>query len=120
MTSIVVIIPYFGIWPAWFDLFLESCKWNSSITWLFYTDCGGRKEVGVNIRFTHVTFEEYCRKVSQQLKINFRPENPINYVILNPPMDLFMKRISMPMIMLDSVILMSFMGISEILLQKKF
>jgi hypothetical protein len=36
--SILIVMPYFGQWPEWMDLFLETCRWNPSITWLFLSD----------------------------------------------------------------------------------
>ncbi|WP_223549286.1 DUF6625 family protein [Aestuariivivens sp. NBU2969] len=37
--NIAFIVPYYGKWPVWFPAFLVSCKNNSSITWLFFSDC---------------------------------------------------------------------------------
>ncbi|WP_371417607.1 DUF6625 family protein [Anabaena sp. UHCC 0187] len=36
--KIAIIIVYFGQWPVWFPAFLESCRYNSSVNWLFFTD----------------------------------------------------------------------------------
>jgi hypothetical protein len=35
-----ILIPYFGAWPPWMGLFLESCRANPSIDWLLLGDCG--------------------------------------------------------------------------------
>ncbi len=40
LPSIGFVIPYFGNWPFWFPFFLESCRANPSINWIFHTDCG--------------------------------------------------------------------------------
>ena len=37
-SSILLIIPYFGKFKNYFQLFLESCRVNSSINWLILTD----------------------------------------------------------------------------------
>ena len=29
--KIIMLMPYFGKWPVWMDLYIESCKWNPSI-----------------------------------------------------------------------------------------
>ena len=84
MKSIAIIIPYFGKWPSWFDLFLESCKWNSSIKWIFYSDCDEIQESHENIVFNHIKFDEYCAKVSQILKINFNPKKAYKLCDIKP------------------------------------
>lgn len=38
MKSIIIILPYFGKFPAYFPLFLKSCAANPSIKWLLLTD----------------------------------------------------------------------------------
>lgn len=38
MNKIALIIPYFGKLPNYFQLFLNSCRFNSHIDWLLYTD----------------------------------------------------------------------------------
>ncbi|WP_420882928.1 DUF6625 family protein [Zooshikella ganghwensis] len=39
LKTIAIIIPYFGQWPEWIDLYIESCKHNPSIDWLLFSDC---------------------------------------------------------------------------------
>ena len=36
--KIVMILPYFGKLPNYFDLWLQSAEKNSTIDWLIYTD----------------------------------------------------------------------------------
>ena len=38
-ASIAIVLPYFGKLPNYFPLFLESCRKNPTVNWLFYTDC---------------------------------------------------------------------------------
>ena len=38
MTSILIVLPYFGRFPNYFNLFLKSCAVNSTINWLLVTD----------------------------------------------------------------------------------
>jgi hypothetical protein len=33
------VVPYFGTWPRWFPAYLQSCRYNPSIRWIFFTDC---------------------------------------------------------------------------------
>ncbi len=82
--SIVFIVPYFGKWPKWFDLFLLTCKYNPSISWFFYTDCGVPKNTPSNIFFNELSFSDYKSKVSESLKINFNPDSPYKLCDIKP------------------------------------
>lgn len=37
--KIGIIVVYFGQWPVWFPAFLQSCRYNSTVNWIFFTDC---------------------------------------------------------------------------------
>lgn len=82
--SIVLLVPYFGRWPEWFEFFLHSCRFNSDIQWLFYTDCGIPKNAPNNVSFTMVSFADYKNLVSQRLGINFQPDSPYKLCDLKP------------------------------------
>lgn len=84
MKSIALIMPFFGEWPQWKDLFFNSCASNSDVDFYFYTDCGVPVEQAPNLHFTEVSFEEYCEKVSQALGINFSPSSPRKLCDLKP------------------------------------
>lgn len=71
--SLVKIIPWFGQWPEWFEFFLESCRHNPDIDWLFYTDAVPPKNAPHNVRFNILSFSEYKAVVSNRLNINFNP-----------------------------------------------
>lgn len=68
--SIIIIIDYFGKWPAWFPLFLESCKHNPTINWLFHTDCDFEECTIENVTFKYITKENYIANVNEKLKTN--------------------------------------------------
>ena len=75
-TKIAIIIPYFGKFPGWIDLYLFSCSKNSFIDFWFFTDCDIPHKVYKNTFFKKITFKEYCEQVSHALGITFAPENP--------------------------------------------
>lgn len=83
-NRIVFLIPYFSHWPEWIDLFVESCKANSSIQWIFFTDCGEPMNNSPNVIFIPTTFTEYKEMVSKRLEINFNPESPYKLCDLKP------------------------------------
>ncbi|MDR2837065.1 MAG: hypothetical protein LBV49_00600 [Azonexus sp.] len=86
--SICFLIPYFGKWPFWFPFFLESCRYNPSIQWIFYTDCGIPETVPGNVTFIETTFENYCKKISGSLEINFRPGSAYKLCDIKPAIGL--------------------------------
>jgi len=74
--SIAIVIPYFGKWPEWIDFFMLSCKYNTSIDWYFFTDCGLPKCNPTNCHFYHMTFEEYKQLLRDRLKIDTKDLTP--------------------------------------------
>ena len=65
-TRIKIIIPYFGHWPEWINLFLQSCAYNADIDWLFYTDCGEPEVRPANTEFITIRFVDYKKQVSEK------------------------------------------------------
>lgn len=86
MYSIALIMPYFGDWPIWSDLFFQSCRYNNSIDFLFYTDNEPpQSAIGAkNIIFNKITFKEYCNRVSAFLDIDFHPTRVYKLCDLRP------------------------------------
>jgi len=68
--KIVFVICYFGKWPPWISIFLNSCKENPKIDFLIFTDCGdsGVSNI-VNVKFVHFTIADFNRLASQTLKL---------------------------------------------------
>jgi hypothetical protein len=55
MKTICFIVVYFGKWPIWFPAFLRSCQDNSTINWIFFTDCDSPTHHPSNVVFYHKT-----------------------------------------------------------------
>ena len=72
--SVIIIISYFGIWPEWINLFMESCRLNPTIDWIIYSDCGACENTPANVQIRAVTYADYCARIAHALKIDFRPE----------------------------------------------
>jgi len=84
MNSICIVIPYFGKWPAWMPYYLESCRFNNTVNWLLYTDCGTPENLPSNVRVVETAYHDYCALVSQRLGIQFYPENPYKLCDIKP------------------------------------
>jgi hypothetical protein len=81
---IAVIMPYFGKWPEWIDLYMYSCGNNSFIDWYFFTDCDKLNNAYPNVFIQTISFTDYCRHVSESLKIEFNPDSPYKLCDLRP------------------------------------
>ncbi|MEH6544045.1 MAG: glycosyltransferase [Porticoccaceae bacterium] len=80
----LVIIPYFGRWPKWINVFMASCQVNDDFDWLVLTDCGPVDFPPGNVNFVDCTFKEYCEFVSRRLGIKFVPESPYKLCDIKP------------------------------------
>jgi len=67
MKSIVLIVPYIGKWPFWFDAYLISISKNPTVHWLFITDCGIPASFPDNVRFIPSTLQEVNKKIDSVL-----------------------------------------------------
>lgn len=68
MKSIILIIPYFGKWPLWFDAYLLSIAKNPTINWLFITDCDVPEVYSNNVVFVTTTMELLNKKINGVLE----------------------------------------------------
>jgi hypothetical protein len=82
--KIIFLMPYFGHFPEWFPFYLESCRWNPTIDWLFFTDCLIPKDAPSNVQFIQISFEKYQQLVSERLDINFKPASPYKICDIRP------------------------------------
>jgi len=76
MDSIVFIMPYFGTFPEWFDLFLETCRHNPTISWVFITNCESPASIPPNAKFVQMTWDECISHIGKTLGIPFSPASP--------------------------------------------
>ena len=76
MRTIVLINCYFGKFPPYMNLFLESCRKNHTIHFLIYTDCT-YEEVPPNVKIVNCSFEELKRRI--QSKFEFEIPLPTPY-----------------------------------------
>jgi len=76
-SRVLVLIPYFGKWPPWMGLFLESCRRNPSIDWLLPTDCGPLDaNAPDNVRTIATSLEEFLHLASNRLGIEIGWNEP--------------------------------------------
>ncbi|MGE0224141.1 MAG: DUF6625 family protein [Acetobacteraceae bacterium] len=66
---IKMIILWFGPWPPWMRLFLESCRWNPTVDWLLVGDSPPPADVPPNVRIVTMTFAAYRALAAERLGI---------------------------------------------------
>lgn len=64
--------------------FLQSCRYNPDVQWLFFTDCGVPPDAPENVQFRVMSFTDYCNMVSVRLGIHFQPSSPYKLCDLKP------------------------------------
>ena len=68
----VIIIPYFGKFPTFFQYFLNSCKYNKDFDWLIYTNDKTKFDYPSNVKVNYISFDEF--KDFVQSKFDFKIE----------------------------------------------
>lgn len=82
-NKIAIIVPYFGKFPVWMNLFEESCRYNNFVDFIFYTDCKYEFS-SPNIKYYQISFKTFCSLVSESLDINFIPKNAYKLCGIRP------------------------------------
>ncbi|MFO0930235.1 MAG: DUF6625 family protein [Gemmataceae bacterium] len=89
---LIMLIPYFGRWPEWINLFIASCKANPDVRWRFYTDCGEPENAAANVDFVHLSFADYKARVRERLGVAFDPPAPYKLCDVRPCLGLVHER----------------------------
>ena len=62
LPRVCFILPYFGKWPVWTPLFLESCSQNKGFTWLLFGNQKGLKNTPTNVKWQKMTLAQAIKK----------------------------------------------------------
>ena len=82
--SIAIVIPYFGTWPEWADLFFETARRNARIDFLVLTDCDSEAFAAPNIHIRPTSFEAYVERARSWLGLPFDPPDGYKLCDLRP------------------------------------
>lgn len=63
MKNCCFVIPYFGRFPNYFQLFLNSCKYHPDFNWLIFSDDTSTYDFPPNVRLVRMTFEELKKHI---------------------------------------------------------
>lgn len=84
MKSIAFLVPYFGKWPEWMPLFLDSIERNSTVDFHFITDCDTSVTSASNIFFHPSSFQDYVDDAQKILNVPINIATPYKLCDLRP------------------------------------
>ena len=84
MTKVLLILPYFGAFNNYFQLFLESCRYNSSVDFLIITDNREKISYPQNIRVIYSTFDELRKKIQKLYPFEIKLNKPYKLCDFRP------------------------------------
>ena len=69
--KVCIVIPYFGDWPEWAELFFETCRFNPSIHWIILNNCPDKAPFPPeNIEIRYCTLSDLLRRAESALDIS--------------------------------------------------
>lgn len=76
MKKAVFIIPYFGEFKSYFQLFLNSCAYNKDFNWLIITDNTRKFNYPDNVRLIHMNFKKLQELIQSKFKFSVCIDRP--------------------------------------------
>jgi hypothetical protein len=81
----VMLMPYFGSWPEWIDVYFETCRWNQAIDYFFFTDCGQPKStLPSNVVIEFMTLSQFNDLYASRFPSARRIQQPYKICDLRP------------------------------------
>ncbi|KQU97358.1 DUF6625 family protein [Devosia sp. Root105] len=84
MKRLVLFTPWFGPWPVWINLYLESCRRNSEVDWLIHTDQDLPENRPDNVHFIPISLTEFCDTISRAIGVPINAPNAYKLNDLKP------------------------------------
>lgn len=84
LKKAIFIIPYFGEFPIWFQLFLNSCRENKDYDWLILTDNTKDYDYPKNVIIKKMTFAQVKGLVQKSFDFKVRLDKPYKFCDLKP------------------------------------
>lgn len=81
---LALVAPWFGPWPVWINLYLESCRWNPEITWLIPTDQDPPACQPPNVTFLSMTLAEFTARAAAVTGLPLVPSDPYKICDFKP------------------------------------
>lgn len=74
--KVVLIIPYFGKVPDYFNLWLKSAERNSDYTFFIYTDLNFKVDENSNVKIKNISFDELKERIKSLFGNNIKLKSP--------------------------------------------
>lgn len=84
MKKGIFIVPYFGKFNNYFQLFLNSCKYNTDYDWLFFTDDKTLYNYPKNVIVKYTTFEDIKEYIQKKFDFKISLNYPYKFCDLKP------------------------------------
>jgi len=76
LPKICFINPYFGKWPVWIPLFLESCRQNPGFFWFLFGDNKKPEKLPKNVKFLKMSLNDFNKLAKKQTGLPFSIKTP--------------------------------------------
>ena len=84
MKKIVFIVPFFGHFNNYFDIWLNSCKNNPTIDWLIFTDCHDIHDYPQNVKIVYIDFDALKERIQTFYDFQISLEKPYKLCDFKP------------------------------------
>ena len=84
MNKVVFIVPYFGKFPNYFQLVLNSMEFNKEFKWLIFTDNNENYNFPENVKIIKITFEEIKKQIQKNFDFKISLEKPYKFCDFKP------------------------------------
>lgn len=91
MNKIVFIIPYFGKFNNYFQLFLNSCAYNKNFDWLIFTNDKRTFKYPNNVKVIYTNFEQIKKKIESLFDFPITLNSPYKLCDYRPAYGLIFK-----------------------------
>jgi len=81
---LILFVQWFGPWPEWIEIFVESCKWNPEVDWLIFTDQQPPENKCPNVRFRNLSFKAHLEHIGQRIGLRLDAADPYKLCDLKP------------------------------------
>lgn len=78
------VIPYFGYFNNYFQLFLNSCKYNPDYDWIIFTDDKTKYDYPDNVIVHYITFDEIKKYIQNKFDFPIALNYPYKFCDLKP------------------------------------
>lgn len=84
MSKVIFIVPYFGRFPNYFQLVLNSMEFNKEFNWLIFTDNNESYNLPKNVKIVKTTFDGIKKQIQKKFDFKISLERPYKFCDFRP------------------------------------